>query len=212
MNRWSIPIVAALTLTISAWTTHAQPAAHQTPNVALTQAIQKALPQGATEVAQPLPVELGPLGRVQVVLYRRNDADTLFRGIALISSADTYRAVPLPTEVDSAGNYEEITTAILGADIAKTDPDTSVPGGAKQGLTQTLPSETAQPRTKRTESGQRALVILYYAHQFGQTTSNAFGRVYLYDAGAFRIDEVRTHLLDGVRTAAVARQRLAPNP
>ena len=177
MNRRSIQIVAALSL--STLTSLAQPVGRQPTNADLTQAIQKALPEGATEVAQPLPIELGPLGRVQVVLYRRNQADTLFRGLVLIPAPNAPRAVPLPTEVDSAGNYEEITTAILGADIA---------------------------------GAQRALVILYYAHQFGQTTSNAFGRVYLYESGAFRIDEVRTHLLDGVRTAAVARQRLAPNP
>ena len=58
MNRRSIQIVAALSL--STLTSLAQPVGRQPTNADLTQAIQKALPEGATEVAQPLPIELGP--------------------------------------------------------------------------------------------------------------------------------------------------------
>ena len=182
-------------------------------------------------VDAPLAVELGPLGKAQVVLYRKTPTDPFFRGVVLIPAGPgTYRAVALPEEEEAAGNFEQITTAVLGADIGAPDPGAQVSGGRSQGLAQSLPpgsppASSARPAAapdppgtvpgtpgSRTEGGQRALVVLFYAHQFGQTGSDAFGRVYLYENGRFRIDEVRSRLLDGVRTAAVVRMRLAPEP
>jgi len=55
----------------------------------------------------------------------------------------------------------------------------------------------------------RALVVLFYTHATGKPGSQAHGRVYVYQSGAFQLDEASAQKLEGVRTAAVARLKLA---
>jgi len=57
--------------------------------------------------------------------------------------------------------------------------------------------------------GTRALIVLFYTHASGKPGSQAHGRVYVYQSGAFRLDPTRSVKLEDVRTAAVARLKLA---
>jgi hypothetical protein len=57
--------------------------------------------------------------------------------------------------------------------------------------------------------GSRALVVLFYTHAGGKPGSEAHGRVYTYQSGAFQLDPAASQKLEGVRTAAVARLKLA---
>jgi hypothetical protein len=55
----------------------------------------------------------------------------------------------------------------------------------------------------------RALIVLFYTHAAGKPGSEAHGRAYIYRSGAFQLDPEASKKLEGVRTAAVARLKLA---
>jgi len=57
--------------------------------------------------------------------------------------------------------------------------------------------------------GSRALVVLFYTHASDNSGSQAHGHVYIYQSGAFQLDRSLSQKLEGVRTAAVARLKLA---
>jgi hypothetical protein len=179
----SLLAAGALSLaTLAAQSSHVPPG-HRPPGQTLANAIREALPAGATELSKPLPVHVGDLGLIHVAVYRRTAGDGLFHALAILTDGSTYRAVPLPEGPEAPGNYEEIVTSVLSANLTGT-PD----------------------------SKTRALVILYYTHHFGQTGSKAFGRVYRYDGKAFSLDEPQSSRLNDVRTAALARLRLETPP
>ena len=165
----------------------AQPKGHRPADASLAQAIHKALPTGAIEVQKPLAVTLPTLGKVNVVTYRNSPEDHKFHGFVLIHNTHGYTSKPLPDPAAPApvtggpAKEEEIVTSVLGATARN--------------------SELTRP--------DKLLIILYYGRVEGKPGSRAHGRVYEYDRGAFFIDTSRTESLEGVRTAAVARIKLA---
>ncbi|SFS08528.1 hypothetical protein SAMN05421771_1496 [Granulicella pectinivorans] len=178
---------AILTLVFCTAAAQAQPKGHRPADASLTQAIHKALPAGATEVQKPLVLHLPAVGKVNVVTYRNSAEDHNFHGFVLIPGAHGFVSKTLPDPeapppvVGNQPQKEEIVTSVFGATARN--------------------SELVRP--------DKLLIVLYYTRSEGKPGSQAHGRVYEYDGGVFFIDINRTELLEGVRTAAVARLKLA---